>query len=379
VVRNAVAVLLGLTTALALGVVAELEFRHARHGTFELPAGTWVSDPDLIYRLNPANPETPGSFRATAPGPRAVGRVRIVCLGGSTTYGHGVRPRDAWPAVLERVLEDEGIPAEVINGGVPGYGSRQILLRYRRDIARLRPDVVLFYEGWNRTGALVDPAGWVPLATPRPDAALGQRAGTWIADHSLILQESIAGSWTRTQAGEWSMDPYPDVFVSDVTALAREVQADGHRALLIVYPALYHAGMSVAEMAEYAPLLWDAETGRPYDYRPEMLMELERKHAALRQVAAATGAAFIDAHQAFRDVRGAARRSLFLDAQHLSAPGNRRLAGILAERLAQMLTGSPSPLSRERRAALPGDLAGQQPLDGAPPEARRLAVLGSRH
>jgi lysophospholipase L1-like esterase len=360
-VRNAVAVLVGLTTALALGFLAELGFRRARYGTLELPPGTWVSDPDLIYRLNPANPETPGSFRATGPGPGAKGRARIVCLGGSTTYGQGVRSRDAWPAALERALEHEGVSAEVVNAGVPGYGSRQSLLRYRRDIARLRPDVVLFYEGWNRTGALVDPAGWVPYATPRPNATSSQRARIWAADHSLLLQELVIRSGTGPHAEERSLDPYHEVFVSDVTASVREVLADGHRALLIVYPALYHAGMSVAEATEYAPLLWDSRTGRPEDYRPEMLMELERKHRALRQVAATTGAALVDAHQAFRDVRGGERRSLFLDAQHLSASGNRKLAGILAERLAQMLPRS-------------------LPLEAAPPgEARRLAVLASRH
>ncbi len=43
----------------------------------------WVSDPDLIYSLNPANPESPGSFRGKAPGPRAAGRLRVICLGGS--------------------------------------------------------------------------------------------------------------------------------------------------------------------------------------------------------------------------------------------------------------------------------------------------------
>ena len=92
---NAIAVLLGLTIAMTLGVAAELAFRLIRNGTFELPAGTWAADPDLIYKLNPASPDSPGSFRAKAPGPRAAGRMRIVCLGGSTTYGHGVRSTDA--------------------------------------------------------------------------------------------------------------------------------------------------------------------------------------------------------------------------------------------------------------------------------------------
>jgi lysophospholipase L1-like esterase len=341
--------------AMTIGVVAELVFRQLEMGTLELPAGTWVSDPDLIYKLNPANPDSPGSFRAKVPGPRKSGHVRIVCLGGSTTYGHGVRSTDAWPAVLEQVLERRGIHAEVINAGVPGYGSHQIVLRYRRDIARLRPDVVLFYEGWNRAGALVDPAGWVPYATPRPNATTIQRAGIWIAKHSLFVQRLMTCFRDRRQEvpEEWSVDPYHDVFVSDVTGLARAVRANGQEAILIVYPALYFAGMSPVETTEYAAMLWDSQASRPDAYRPAMLMELERKHTALRQVAASTGATLIDAQQAFKDVRGAERKALFLDASHLSVPGNQKLAAFLGERLARLLR-SQSPLMATSQAGQGG-------------------------
>ena len=176
---------------MAFVIGAELGFRWIRNGSLRLPQGTWISDRDLIYKLDPANPDSPDSFRNKAPGPKVAGRLRLVCLGGSTTYGHGVRASEAWPAVLEGVLQHKGINAEVINAGVPGYGSRQILLYYRRDIARLGADVVLFYEGWNRTGALIDPAGWTPYATPKPNAGVIQQSRSWLARHSLILQESI--------------------------------------------------------------------------------------------------------------------------------------------------------------------------------------------
>jgi lysophospholipase L1-like esterase len=295
---------------------AELGLRRARTGTFDMPTPMWVSDPDLIYRLNPASPEFAGSFRGKAPGPRAPGRIRIVCLGGSTTYGHGVSWGQAWPAILEGILRSQGVSAEVINAGVPGYGSRQILRRYRRDIAGLGPDVVIFYEGWNRVGALVDPAGWAPYATPRPESALGDRIRMWIARHSLIVQEAVTRAWSPHAGGsreEPLFDAYHEEFVADVTLLAREILAKGQRPVLVVYPALHPRDVGA---------------------------ELDRKHAALREAAAATGATLVDAEQAFDASKGVERSALFLDAAHLSVAGNRRMAEVLGDRLESLRPGS---------------------------------------
>jgi lysophospholipase L1-like esterase len=336
----AACILAGLMLLVAVAAGAELGYRALKNGTFYLPPGTWASDPDLIYKLEPENPETPQSFRLKAPGPKTGGRLRIVCLGGSTTYGHGVRGIEAWPAVLEDILRRRGIPSEVINAGVPGYGSRQILMRYHRDIARLTPDIVLFYEGWNRTGALIDRAGWLPYAIPSPNAGFPERAGRWLAKHSLILQAYVTRSFARRQKvppEKWSADPYPDVFASDVQALVQDILANGQKAAVIVYPALYFAGMSNSDATSYASLIWDCQS-----YRPEMLLELERKHSALRQIAASTGAALIDAQRRLDGLDGAARRALFLDSEHLSVTGNQKMAEIVADSLAELQSTPPA-------------------------------------
>jgi len=331
---SAGSILAALVLAAIVAGAAELVFRRLDTGSFRLATATWVSDPDLIYKLNPMNPETPGSFRLKAPGPKSRGRLRIVCLGGSTTFGHGVRPTEAWPAVLEAILRQKGIPAEVINAGVPGYGSRQILLRYRREIAQLRPDYVLFYEGWNRSGALVDSGGWRPYAIPSPGAGLRERVWIWLARNSLMVQASVIRDLARRQkvpVGNWSADGYPGVFISDVQALIQETLANGQEAVLIVYPALYFAGMSAADSASFASAIWDCQS-----YRPDMLLELERKHSALRQIAVSTGAVLIDAQRHFDGLDGAARRALFIDSEHLSVRGNRRMGEIVADSLAQL-------------------------------------------
>jgi lysophospholipase L1-like esterase len=325
----------GFAALAAFCIADELAFRWIRNRTLALPAAAWVSDPDLIYRLNPSNADLPGGFRGKQPGPKQAGTFRIVCIGGSTTYGHGLAGEEAWPARLERGLRQKGIPVEVINAGVPGYGSHQNLLRFQRDILPLHADLVLVYEGWNRTGALVDPAGFVPYATAPPGATWARRISSFLARHSLLLQSFVTRAQSRKQkapVAEWSADPHPDVFASDVKALAQSAWRHGQKPVLILYPALFYEGMSSAEEQHFSRLLWDAQS-----YRPEMLGELQRKHAALREVGMATGSLVIDAQQAFAGLHGPERRALFLDGEHLSASGCDKLAALLCDNLAPLL------------------------------------------
>ncbi|HXE79287.1 MAG TPA: arylesterase [Vicinamibacterales bacterium] len=54
---------------------------------------------------------------------------RIVCLGDSLTAGLGVKPDEAYPALLERRLRDAGYRYEVVNAGVSGDTSAGALRR----------------------------------------------------------------------------------------------------------------------------------------------------------------------------------------------------------------------------------------------------------
>jgi lysophospholipase L1-like esterase len=85
------------------------------------------------------------------------GVFRILCLGDSSTFGMNVDDADAYPQVLQRLL-DERVPGrfEVLNLGVPGYSSRQGLELLRQQALGYRPDLVIFAFGtndrfWRRT------------------------------------------------------------------------------------------------------------------------------------------------------------------------------------------------------------------------------------
>jgi len=64
-----------------------------------------------------ADPAPADTVPAVPPTPTA---PRIVALGDSLTAGLGIPREDAYPAVLQRRLKDEGYPLEVINAGISG-------------------------------------------------------------------------------------------------------------------------------------------------------------------------------------------------------------------------------------------------------------------
>jgi len=120
--------------------------------------GAWALDePDPLLGWRPragahARDRRPGSYdvevhidvhglRATPPagGARAAGAPRIAAFGCSQSFGTGVADHETWPAQLGHLLP----AAEVLNFGVRGYGTDQMLLRFERDGRPRQPTVVV--------------------------------------------------------------------------------------------------------------------------------------------------------------------------------------------------------------------------------------------
>jgi len=89
---------------------------------------------------------------------------RIVVLGGSSTYDVRIEDnQETFTAQLENVLKDEyGYQnVEVINAGVPGYSSWEMLINFEFRVLDLEPDLVIVYEGTNDVHArLVEPTAY---------------------------------------------------------------------------------------------------------------------------------------------------------------------------------------------------------------------------
>jgi lysophospholipase L1-like esterase len=75
--------------------------------------------------------------------PRDPSRFRIVVVGDSLTYGEGIDAYWAYPAQLERALTPD-FRVEVLNLGVRGYASEEMLDVLRRFVPELQPDLVVY-------------------------------------------------------------------------------------------------------------------------------------------------------------------------------------------------------------------------------------------
>jgi len=81
------------------------------------------------------------------------GVFRILCLGDSSTFGMNVEAADAYPQVLDRLLETARPGRfEVLNLGTVGFSSRQGIELLRREALQYDPDLVIFAYGSNDRG-----------------------------------------------------------------------------------------------------------------------------------------------------------------------------------------------------------------------------------
>jgi lysophospholipase L1-like esterase len=111
------------------------------------------------------------------------GTFRIVCLGGSSTFGYRNGDGGTYPVLLEKILRQTSGDAsiEVINAGFPYYNTSSVLALLREEISHYDPDVITLYSAFND-------AAW-PLKVNSFN-----RAVFWIQEHSaayLLIKETF--------------------------------------------------------------------------------------------------------------------------------------------------------------------------------------------
>jgi lysophospholipase L1-like esterase len=79
--------------------------------------------------------------------PRPRHRRRLACFGDSITFGYGVGDDETYPYALGHLLDGRGV--DVVNAGVTGFTSHQVLGFLRRVGPQVQPDVATFCVGWN--------------------------------------------------------------------------------------------------------------------------------------------------------------------------------------------------------------------------------------
>jgi len=138
------------------GLLAIFHVETMRQIHFSVRATSCRSDPELIWTFVPGISGSWGNgeftevmrinslgMRETEIEPRQPGEERVLAIGDSFTYGHGVKQHESYPRVLEGLLRARGYPVRVLNGGQSGYGMDQSYKMFVTRRIDLAPDLVL--------------------------------------------------------------------------------------------------------------------------------------------------------------------------------------------------------------------------------------------
>ncbi len=117
-----------------------------------------MTDPYMGYRLRPGYKDPKGFYNVNSLGFRGwefnkekgLDERRIICLGGSTTFGDSSSPAMTYPNILKRMINERlELNYEVINAGVPGYTTLQLKRYLISELFDYKPDILVVAVGWN--------------------------------------------------------------------------------------------------------------------------------------------------------------------------------------------------------------------------------------
>ncbi|WP_020695387.1 SGNH/GDSL hydrolase family protein [Reyranella massiliensis] len=130
---------------------------HFKHGVPGKSYGLWTYDEELgaIHASNAYNSNSQTNnlgFRNKEDviEPKPPGAYRVIAYGGSTTFCYNLETDRAWPLRLQENLRARTNPkSQVLNAGAIMWSIGQEVARAKRDLPRLKPDIVIIYSGIN--------------------------------------------------------------------------------------------------------------------------------------------------------------------------------------------------------------------------------------
>ena len=156
----------------------------------------WTPHPYLAYSPTPnyqkglTSHNSLGYRNDEFPLEKPEGVFRIVALGGSSTYDVSIPDnKEIFTAQLEKLLKEEyGYQnVQVINAGVPGYNSWEILVNLEFRVLDLDPDLVIIYENTNDVHArMVEPSSYKGDDSGRRQTWQPPTVPWW--EHSTVLR-----------------------------------------------------------------------------------------------------------------------------------------------------------------------------------------------
>ena len=258
----------------------------------------------------------------------------VYCIGDSFTYGQGVRPDEAWPQVLGRLLAEAaaGRAPQIRTLAEPGRSSSVAVLDVQRALDAGDARLVVVLTGWNANDG--DFAAWAERharAVPWTSTA-----DVWLSHSRLykVVKQALTAQSRAIVFGDVRIVPqttsmalydfraYQEIALENLRQIARMCHAARVPCAFLTYPhqllppsasartEFYHSFFGRTPLTESDYLLHDRRPG-------EIAID-----AVIRHVGEEEGMPVIDTQPAFDATTG---RTLFLTDYHHPTPAGHEL------------------------------------------------------
>jgi len=300
---------------------------------------SWLFDshPNLVALPSPNKRHVMGQSTATHNSlgfrgdefPAKSEKIRVVTVGGSTTYCVGVSDQDTWPAQLGKLL---GTGYEVLNLGVPGHATTEHLVMLGTVVPRFSPDVVVFHVGLNDMHCMHDVKNSELVNRCHGDL-LYNSLGQCFVNRMPRLAILRAGVTILQNVGLAGRCPAPSPLINTAQTVDPLVMAafrENVRQLAAMTRELGAIPVFVPQVGFNESLVAKGEYRwwTPNLDQSKLEALLNDFAGALREIAQTRGAPYVEDVEAF-----SWNDDLFVDSSHLNAEGNRKLAKLVASKI----------------------------------------------
>ena len=278
-----------------------------------------LSPDDVLFQVNEFGFKGPDIGKTKEPD-----TIRIMTIGDSTTFGNHY-DWSSYPRTLERYLQNRGNQVEVLNAGVEGYNSQNVL--YRLDyFMSFQPDIAIIYLGWNNLYS--DCLGIKRLYTFRGFYYLYNSffpPNQLIKDGKLYFTDHYYDSSTR-EAHRYDSN-YQPTFLPQVRQIVSQLSENGVKPVLVTLPGLFSIDNPPSEEA--------LQTGHlPSNIKNAYVLAVmaDKYNNALRLLASEEKIPLIDLEE-WAEIELVPPESWFFDSVHLWSEGQMSIGDHIGERL----------------------------------------------
>ena len=257
-------------------------------------------------------------------------KLRIMCLGDSTTFGP-IEQKFTYPNVLQEKLVKQRMsrPVEVVNAGVTGHSTYNMLFRLKR-LLSYKPDIIIVCAGWSDMyGEAID-----KYTDNRSPYSSYWHFLSRKNIHSHIVSnicEALDIKDRKPLPLSYSTDEFvPFNFEYNLKKILTKIKKASVQPVLLTLPklipnALSRLTVAIKEKALLPDFLKDD------DYKG--FIQLYKSYdSVLHQVAQELDVPLFDAAARFNKLKDS-RASYFEDNRHLTSKGSKTLGEFVAESL----------------------------------------------